>query len=104
MPIVSVGELLPSTKDELYVYQFVSMLAFTAIAVVVANVRKNPGANIDFHYVVKNVVVGATLPVSLLLALSPVYPQVVALLGSTQVQLMVFGMVGTILAIYSLVR
>lgn len=98
------GAYLPTSPEELYTLQIVSMIFFTVIAVAIANLRKDHGSKIDFHYVVKNVGVGVTFPVSALLILYPLFPSISTLLNTLAMYLSIAGMFGVILGAYSLIR
>jgi hypothetical protein len=101
-----VGQYLPTSPEELYTLQVLSMIVFTIIAIVIANIRKYQQRlnRIDFHYVVKNVGAGATFPVSALLILYPVFPIISSLLNTLGMYLSVAGMFGIILGAYSIIR
>lgn len=101
-----VGQILPTSPEELYTLQVISMVLFTLAAVAIANYRKKRYRldGVDFHYIVKNIGAGVTLPVSALLVLYPIFPSVSNLLGILSMYLSIAGMFGIILSAYSLIR
>ena len=97
---------LPTSFEELYPAQIVSMLAFAVVATVLANRRKQPGQRVDFHYIARSTAAGVTFPVSILLVFYPVVPSVQTLFSmpSVSIYLSVAGCLTALLTFYSLIR
>ena len=98
--------LIPENLAELMRLQMASMMIYTIYATVVANIRRSRRRDdrIDFHYVLTSAVSGASLPVSLVLLLTPLHPPLINLLSTFPIYLSIAGLVGVYLSLYSLVR
>lgn len=95
---------LPANQQEMFGYYVLCALLGAVIATGVANLRKPEGGRADFHYIIKNIFSGASLPVAVALILTPVHPPLYQVFSSLTVYLGIAGLVGLVLITYSFVK
>lgn len=110
MTLAELLSLLPATTSELYGHQVLYAAGTCLLATLIANVRKtqdlrhDPHARIDAHYIFKNMIAGGSLPVALLLISNPWYPASYNVLSGQPFYLSVSGMVFVVLSVFSLIK
>lgn len=97
--------LPPSTPRALLIDQFFGCVAFLAIALLLATIRRRHRP-FDLASVGRAAVAGAGLPATLTLAVVPFHPEVLSLFSDTTMQayLMVGGLILSMLTIYGLLK